>query len=90
MEHADDDTEPRVPRTTTTGDEEQDLRSPGDGGVQDADRTDPRDPDPDLAGHTEDDDLLPDVDQDADEADDDLGEIERPAGHLTDQPYGDA
>jgi hypothetical protein len=87
-----DETDPsqsRVPRTTTTGDDEQDLRQPGEGAVQDADRTDPRDPDPDVAGHREDNDLLPDAGEEPDGDGDDLGEIERPAGHLTDRPYGD-
>jgi hypothetical protein len=89
MDDTNDRTEPRVPRTTTTGDDEQDLRRPGDGAVQDADRADPRDPDPNLAGHREDDDLLPGAGEEPEGDDDDLGKIERPAGHLTDRPYGD-
>jgi hypothetical protein len=89
MDETDDRQEPRVPRTTTTGDDEQDLRRPGDGAAQDTKRTDPHNPDPDLAGHREDDDLLSNAGEEPDSDDDDLGEIERPAGNLTNRPYGD-
>jgi hypothetical protein len=76
------------PRTTTTGDDEQDYRGPGDSSVQLSARDDPRKVDPD-SGHSEDDDLLPDVEEDGDEEQEELGEIERPASNLTDRPYGE-
>jgi hypothetical protein len=79
-----------LPRTTTTGDEDQDYRQPGDSSVQFSDRDDPRRTDPDSTAHNEDDDLLPDVDEDRDEEQEDLGDIERPAGNLTDRPYGES
>ena len=89
-EHEDDaDRDRDLPRTTTTGDEGQDYRQPGDSAVQSSERNDPRTTDPDSTGHSEDDDLLPDVDADRDEEQEDLGEIERPAGHITDRPYGE-
>ncbi len=78
-----------LPRTTTTGDEDQDYRQPGDSSVQFSDRDDPRRTVPDSIAHSEDDDLLPDVDEDRDEEQEDLGDIERPAGNPTDRPYGD-
>ena len=82
-----------LPRTTTTGDEDEDYRQPGDSSVQFSDRDDPRRTDPDSTAHSEDDDLLPDVpdvDEDREEEQEDLGDIERPAGNLTDRPYGES
>lgn len=84
------DAEPRVPRTTTTGNEEQDFRQFGDGSIQEVDRDDPGDPRPEFSGHREDDELLPDVNDDEDASDEELGEIERPAANPTDRPYGDS
>jgi hypothetical protein len=79
--------EHNLPRTTTTGDDEQDYRGPGDSSVQLSAREDPREADPDSTGHSEDDDLLPDVEEDRDEEQD--GDIERPASNPTDRPYGE-
>lgn len=79
-----------LPRTTTTGDDEQDYRGPGDSSVQLSARDDPRKADPDAPGHSEDDDLLPDVEEDRDEEQEELGDIERPASNLTDRPYGES
>jgi hypothetical protein len=84
------DAEPSVPRTTTTGNEEQDFRQFGDGSIQEVDRNDPRDPRPEFSGHREDDELLPDTGDDEDASDEELGEIERPAANPTDRPYGDS
>jgi hypothetical protein len=84
------DAEPRVPRTTTTGNEEQDFRQFGDGSVQEVGRDDPHDPRPEFSGHREDDELLPDVADDEDASDEELGDIERPAANPTDRPYGDS
>jgi hypothetical protein len=79
-----------LPRTTTTGDDEQDYRGPGDSSVQLSARDDPRKADPDSTGHSEDDDLLPDVEkEDRDEEQEELGDIERPESNLTDRPYGE-
>lgn len=69
---------------------DKDYRHPGDSSVQLSERDDPRATDPDSTGHSEDDDLLPDVDADPDEEQEDLGDIERPAGNLTDRPYGES
>jgi hypothetical protein len=77
-----------LPRTTTTGDEKQDYRQPGDSSVQLSERDDPRKSDSESTGHSEDDHLLSDVDEDRDE--EDLGDIERPAGNLTNRPYGES
>ena len=77
-------------RTTTTGDDEQDYRGPGDSSVQLSARDDPRGADPDSTGHSEDNDLLPDVEEDRDEEQEELGDIERPASNLTDRPYGES
>jgi hypothetical protein len=79
-----------LPRTTTTGDDEQDYRGPGDSSVQLSARDDPRKADPDAPGHSEDDDLLPDVEEDPDGEQEELGDIERPASNLTDRPYGES
>jgi hypothetical protein len=81
--------EHNLPRTTTTGDDEQDYRGPGDSSVQLTARDDPREADPDSTRHSEDDDLLPDVEEDRDEEQEELGDIERPASNLTDRPYGE-
>ena len=79
-----------LPRTTTTGDDEQDYRGPGDSSVQLSARDDPREADPDSTGHSEDNDLLPDVEEDRDEEQEELGDIERPASNPTDRPYGES
>jgi hypothetical protein len=79
-----------LPRTTTTGDDEQDYRGPGDSSVQLSARDDPREEDPDSTGHSEDDDLLPDAEEDRDEEQEELGDIERPSSNLTDRPYGES
>lgn len=90
-EHEDDaELDHDLPRTTTTGDKKQDYRQPGDSSVQLSERDDPRTTDPDSTGHTEDDNLLPDLDEDRDEEEEDLGDIERPAGNRTDRPYGES
>jgi hypothetical protein len=89
MDEHEDDRHHDLPRTTTTGDERRDYRQAGDSSVQSSERDDPRGT-PDSPGHTEDDDLLPDVDTGRDEEDEDLGDIERPAGNLTDRPYGES
>ncbi len=83
-----DDRHRDLPRTTTTGDEEQDYRQPGDASVQVSARNDPRETDPDSTAHSEDDNLLPEVDEDREEEQEDLGDIERPASNRTDRPYG--
>ena len=85
-----DEKDQALPRTTTTGDEEQDHRQPGDSSVQVSARNDPRETDPDSTAHSEDDDLLPEVEEDREEEEEDLGDIERPPSNLPDRPYGQA
>jgi hypothetical protein len=92
----DDDTRDEthdLPRTTTTGDEREDYRHRGDSSVQDADRDEPTAADPKLASHSEDDPILPkveDEDDDEDRADEEQAPPERPSGNLTSRSYGES
>jgi hypothetical protein len=85
-----------LPHTTTTGDDREDYRERGDSSVQDVERDDPTSVDPQLAGHREDDSLLPDREAEDEDGEDENtrtedsdSRTERPSGNPTSRSYGD-
>lgn len=78
-----------LPRTTTTGDDEQDYRGPGDSSVQLSARDDPHRADPTPPATVRTTISFPTWRRTGDEEQEELGDIERPASNPTDRPYGE-